>query len=429
VRVVYLAQYLTTPDMDGGSRAYEFARRLAASGCNVHVVTSDRDRSPANLDRPRWRVTREAGFTAHWCAVPYSNHMGYAARVRAFATFALRAAHRAATLPQDLVFATSTPLTIALPAVYAKWRRRVPMVFEVRDVWPEVPIALGVLRHPLARSLARGLESFAYRNAAEIIALSPGMERSISARHPRTSVTVVPNSSDLGLFDGRESEAARFRKDRPWLQDRPLLVYTGTFGLVNGVGYLVRMARALMEMGSDLRVLLVGSGREEAAVRAMADELGVLGTNLFIEAPMKKSEIPVVLAACDVASSVVIDVPELWANSANKVFDAFAAGRPVLLNHQGWLADVVRDSGAGLIVDPNDPVAAAHEIDRLVSDSDALKAAGSAARRLATERFDRDLLFEKFAQVLARAAAREGEPCPAGMLPDVSEPSEQADHS
>src|SRR5690606_7968658 len=133
------------------------------------------------------------------------------------------------------VFASSTPLTIALPGVYAARPRRVPMVFEVRDLWPQVPIAMGALRNPLARCVARALERFAYRNATRVVALSPGMaEGVVSTGYPAEHVVTIPNSADLELFRPDESRARSFRQRHPELGSGKIVLYAGTLGLANG---------------------------------------------------------------------------------------------------------------------------------------------------------------------------------------------------
>ena len=242
MRIVYIYQYYCNPQMAGGMRAYEHARRLVAHGHTVHVITADITPGRRSLG---WRRTLEEGVHVHWFSVPYSNNMSYARRIRAFAEFMVLAAAKATRLNADLVFATSTPLTVAVPGVIAARLRRVPFVFEVRDLWPEVPIEMGALRHPAARRLAGALASFAYRNAAEVIALSPGMAAGVAARRPGTRTTVVPNAADLELFDVAPDAVRRFRAEHRWLGDRPLIVYTGALGAVNGVDYLVRAARRM----------------------------------------------------------------------------------------------------------------------------------------------------------------------------------------
>ncbi|GAA4587652.1 hypothetical protein GCM10023107_06670 [Actinoplanes octamycinicus] len=155
MRITYIHQYFKTPGMAGGTRSYELARRLVARGHEVHMITG----AP---DGVRAGISTEAGIVVHWLPVPYRNAMSYRRRIWAFLGFVGRSAVVAGRLRHDLVFVTSTPLTVAIPGVYAALRRRVPMVLEVRDVWPELPIALGALRSPVSRWAARRLEAWAY---------------------------------------------------------------------------------------------------------------------------------------------------------------------------------------------------------------------------------------------------------------------------
>lgn len=399
MRIVYLHQYFVTPQMSGGTRSYELARRLVRAGHEVHLLTSDQAGRGTG-----WYETEEAGIHVHWYPVPYSNHLSYAARIRAFGRFAWHAAQRAARVPADVVFATSTPLTIALPAVYAARKRRIPMVFEVRDLWPEVPIAIGALHNRLSIAAARALERFAYRHAAEIVALSPDMKAGVAATgYPEDRITVIPNSSDRALFSVPASEGQRFRQSLPWLGARRLVVYAGTLGIANGVDYLARLAAAVAPRDPEVRFLVLGSGREENKIRQVAQELGVLGRNFFLQPPVPKSQMPAVLSAADLAMSLFIDLPALWANSANKLFDCLAAGRPIAINHQGWLAEMIHATGCGLVLPPADFDTAAGQLLAALHNPQWLASARTAAAQTARSRFDRDVLAERLEGVLLRA--------------------------
>lgn len=407
MRIVYLHQYYTTPNTEtgGGTRSYEFARRLVEAGHSVDMITTDNYPDPSW--KRGWRETQDDGIRVHWLPVPYDNKMSYAQRIRAFFAFAVGSARKAAAIGGDVVFATSTPLTICLPAIYAAWRTRAPMVFEVRDLWPEVPIALGVLTHPAAIWAARRLEGLAYTRASEVVALSSGMAEGVrkggvAAEH----VHVIPNACDLELFAPDPSDAASVRAARPWLGGRPLVVYTGTFGLVNGVQYLVEVAAEARKLDAEIRFLLVGDGRKLDTIKARAAELGVLGHTLFIEPAMPKGEVAKILAAADLATSVVIDVPALWHNSANKFFDGLASGTAFAVNHEGWQADAIRAWDAGLVLDARDKAAAATAIVQALRTPGWAAAAGANARRLAESEFSRDVLARQFEAVLLQAVAR-----------------------
>jgi glycosyltransferase involved in cell wall biosynthesis len=382
MRIAYLHQYFNTPEMSGGTRSYEMARRLVAAGHEVDLVTARRDGGDA-------AVEIVDGIRVHWLPVAYDNAMGYGRRLAAFAAFALAAARRAATLDVDVVFATSTPLTIAIPGVWAARRRRVPFVFEVRDLWPGLPIAVGALRNPVAIALARRLERWAYRRADALVALSPGMRDGIvEAGGAAARVTVIPNSADLAHFHPDPVAGRRFRAEQGLPEAALLVTYAGTLGRINGVDWLVHLARELRD-ARDIHFLLVGDGHDVDAVRAAAADDGTLGVTVHLAGRLPKREMAAVLAATDVAVSVFRPLPEMEANSANKVFDALAAGCCVAINYGGWQEALLADSGAGLRL-PREPAAAAAVLRELASDRDRVEAAGRAARALAEAHFDRD---------------------------------------
>src|SRR4051794_14802797 len=388
--------------MTGGIRSYEQARRLVARGHTVGGITTHitpRQRGPG------WRATVDDGVRVHWYAVPYSNQMSYARRLRAFAEFMVLAAAKAVALRGDLVFATSTPLTVAVPGVVAARLRRVPFVFEVRDLWPEVPIEMGALRNPIARRLAGGLANFAYRNATEVVALSPGMAAGVTARRPGTRTTMIPNAADLAMFEVRPEAVRRFRQEHRWLGDRPLIVYTGALGAVNGVEYLVRAARRMRDLDPDVQVLIVGHGKEWESTRELAARHDLLDRSVHMWEKVPKADLPVILGAATMSTSFVRPVRALWDNSANKFFDALAASRPIVINYGGWQSDLIRETGAGLVLDPYDADGAGLVLAAHVRDELWLKQAREAAHRLAVERFSRDRLFAQFEAVLTRSAA------------------------
>nr|WP_217908797.1 glycosyltransferase family 4 protein [Halomonas maris] len=384
--------------MSGGTRSYEMARRMVAAGHEVHMITSYRE---TDSQKKGWFKTQEAGINVHWFPVPYSNLMGFSQRLKAFISFALAARKKVIENGGDIIFATSTPLTIAIPAVMASRKKKIPMVFEVRDLWPELPIAVGALKNPLLRFSACKLERWAYHNAEAVVALSPGMKEGVvRTDYPAERVSVIPNSSDNAEFQHDPAAASRFRSEREWLGDRPLLVYTGTFGSINGVGYLVNLANEFKKLNSDVRILLVGDGAERGKVISEAEQAGVLGFNLFVEDKLPKREIPALLSAATMASVLFIDLPEMRPNSANKFFDALASGTPVMLNYGGWMHELVKQRECGLAMWGKSVAEVAVELNELMQDVNWLAKAGGAARQLAEDCFARDKLAKQLMLVL-----------------------------
>lgn len=404
MKILYLHQYFNTPAMSGGTRSYEMALRLVRAGHEVHIITSCRDDDHAHRN---WWTEMVEGIHVHWLNVPYSNKLSYTKRIKAFVHFAWAAARKAHQIGGHIVFATSTPLTIAFPGVYASKRLKIPMVFEVRDLWPELPVAVGALKNPLIIAMAKWLERFAYRHSSHIVALSPGMAAGVSALgYPVDQISVIPNGADISLFQDIPKAGNSFLAEHPELADGPLVLYAGTLGIINGVSSLVDIAGEMQQIDKTVRFLIVGDGKEFSLIEKKAIDIGVLSENLWILPPRAKKEMPALLAATTVATSLFVDLPEMWNNSANKFFDALAAGKPVMINYQGWQARLLEESGAGIVVPPDSPVRAAKLLHGLLKDEQRMNNAQKAARCLADTRFNRDALAAQLLALLEKMIDR-----------------------
>lgn len=366
------------------------------------MVTSWTDET----SRTDWFETEEDGIRVHWLPVRYDNRMSYRRRLHAFGAFALRADDRARRIGGDVVFATSTPLTIAIPGVRASRALRVPMVFEVRDLWPEMPIAMGALRNPVLRRAAQALERYAYRNAAHVVALSPGMRDGVLRVRPDAEVSVVPNSCDLDLFNPERTGPELFLSDKEHLRGETIVSYSGTFGAVNGVDYLARIAAASAAKGANIKYVAVGDGAATRAIRAEAQRMGVLGRNFFMYPQIAKREMPSLMRATSLPLSLFVDIREMQVNSANKFFDALASGNAIGLNYGGWQADLVRSCGLGIVLPPTDAERSAGKILEFLADPRRVREAGHRARQTAEELFDREKLARQLEEILQGALGK-----------------------
>ncbi len=381
----------------GGTRSYEFARRLVKKGHQVTIITTWT--KPDN--RKNWIVTEESGIKVYWLPLPYSNYMKYNDRIKAFITFAWKSAIKARNIKADLIFATSTPLTIALPAIYVSFKKKIPMVFEVRDLWPKIPIALKIIRNPILKFFTNFLEKFTYKYAKTIVALSPAMKEGIICKKISSKkIAVIPNSSDLKNFEYNEKNELNFRRKRPWLKNNPLLVYAGTFGKINNLHYAIKLAQELKKRNSDVKILLVGDGVERDYLINEAKLKKVFEVNLFFENPIPKSEISEIFSSATMCANFVMDVKETWANSANKFFDTLAAGKPIFLNHGGWMQDLISFNNCGLCMHGKPMNLVAEKLENAMNNKDWLIAAGKTSRILAKKYFDRDLLAKQLEEVL-----------------------------
>jgi len=331
--------------MPGSTRSYEFARRLVKDGHRVTMITSCQD-SP---QRKTLKFSNEDGIKVYWLPVSYSNKMSFVRRIISFFYFSFLAYLKASRVKGDLVFATSTPLTIVIPAAVVSKRFQIPMVFEVRDLWPELPIAVGALKSRITIIGARWLERWAYQSAVRIIALSPGMKNGIVKQGvQREKVSVITNLSNVSRFKVPKEVGTEYRKRFPWMDGHPLVLYAGAIGLVNGLEYLIEIASRMVTLHLRVRFLVVGEGSEKVNLMKKAESRGVLGKNLFFLNPIPKSEMPALYSAATVVTSLFINLKELQYNSANKFFDGLAAGKPVMINYEGWQKELLLKYNAGL---------------------------------------------------------------------------------
>ncbi len=407
MRIVYLHQYFNTPRMAGSTRSYEIARRLVRAGHEVHMVTTRRDDSA-----PRgWTRTNEDGIEVHWLGLAYNNRMGFTRRLLAFVAFAASSARYAAGLRGHVIYATSTPLTIVLPALYACWRSGCRMVFEVRDMWPDVPIALGILRNPLLKRIAYRLEMIAYTRAHHIIALAPGMKQDIVRKGiAEDRVTVVPNGCSV---DERSPSDANNPPEHElaFTRGRWLLLYAGTIGKANGCDYLVDLALELKRQGDRACILVIGDGAEKATITGRADALGLTNDNITFRDPLPKNQLLPWLRRSDMHLALMRGPPQYLKDAVNnKFFDALATGKPIANNFQGFQSTIAVENQVGIVIDADDPAVAARQLYAALSDTEWTHSVSSRARALASTTFSYDTLAVSIEKALATAA--EGRPKP-----------------
>jgi glycosyltransferase involved in cell wall biosynthesis len=403
LRILYFHQHFATPRGATGTRSYEFARALLARGHQVTVVCGAHGLSGLELpyDEARgWSRGTVDGIDVLSLPLAYSNRDSLFRRGLAYVRFALRSLRLALTLDADLVFATSTPITAVLPGLAAKWCRGLPFVFEVRDLWPELPRALG-LRNPFVLGGMSLLEFLGYRSADACIGLAPGIVEGIRRRAAESlPVATIPNGCDLEVFH----PSRRAPLDLPGVAPDDFVAgFTGAHGVANGLDALLDVALELKRRG-DRRVKLAffGDGKEKERLVARAAELGL--ANCLFFPPVPKERLGAITASLGCGLMTLKDVPAFYqGTSPNKFFDYVAAGLPVVNNYPGWLAGLIRDHECGIVVPPGDPAAFADALQRLAADPAACRVMGAAARALAEKQFARPLLSARFVATLEAA--------------------------
>ncbi len=404
MHILYLHQYFTTRAGIGGTRSYEFARFFVEQGHRVTIVTAahSQERWPGGW----WRQRQIDGIDVIEVRAGYADYIrgtaiGYGQRIIAFVLFALASLLVVLRVKRpDVVFATSTPLTIGIPGILASRWHRAPLIFEVRDLWPEAPIQMGALRHPLLILAARWLERAIYRRSRHIIALSPGMRQGIiDAGVDPARITVIPNAADLDLFHPQ-------RDGRRWREQlgnpRSIALYFGTLGEANDVRQVIEAARVLQERGrTDILIALAGHGRQRPLLEELVRRYG-LGNVRFLD-PLPKAEIADLVAAADVCLTIFKAVPVLATCSPNKLFDTLAAGKPVIVNTPGWLRLLVEEHQCGRYATANQPNDLADQISFVCDHPEFAREAGRNARKLAERCFDRRRLAADLLTTLDQA--------------------------
>jgi glycosyltransferase involved in cell wall biosynthesis len=399
MRILYLHQFFITREGVGGTRSYELARRFVAAGHEVRIVTAGGGRRTVD-------GIEVVGVRGAYSDYMTATSMPYPRRIAAFLRFAAGAAIAAVRGPRpDVVYATSPPLTMSLPGMLAALRHRAPLVFEVRDLWPEAPIQMGALRNPLLRAAARALERLAYRRSAAIVALSPGIRSGVlAAGVPEEKVELVPNGSDLELFDPA-ADGGALREELGLGPERLLCSYFGAMGEANDLTQVIEAAALLRER--DVSFVLLGDGKRRQALERLARDRGASNV-VFMDPVPDKASVARLAAASDACLTIFKDVPVLATNSPNKLFDTFAAGRAAIVNADGWMRELVERNDAGLYARAGDPVDLAEKVGRLEADRELTARLGRNARALAEREFDRDALAARALALLKRTARSAG---------------------
>lgn len=349
MKIIYLHQYFKFPSERGSTRSYDLAVSFLKEGYKVVIISSSKSE---RFKSKRWNIIQQDGLEVHFIYSPFGTHLSYLKRTFIFFKFMWHATFRLLKINADIVLATSTPLTIGIPPMIKRWVHKTPYVFEVRDVWPEAVIAIGAVKNKWMQRWLYYQEKIIYTFASYIVPLSTDMQKSIIKRFPsftQKTDTVIENISEISRFQSCDTKPSRIEKVIG-MKPRFTILYAGTFGRVNGLSYLVDLAEQTLKLDPSLVYILIGAGGDKAKVTALAEQRNVLQKNLFILDPISKDELPAWYRSVNMGSSFVINIKELWANSANKFFDSLAAGKPVLINHQGWQASIIEKENLGYVL-------------------------------------------------------------------------------
>jgi glycosyltransferase involved in cell wall biosynthesis len=374
------------------------AQRLLARGHEVTMVCGSGQMASSGLTGEPVEGVRRGnvdGINVIELWLPYSNYDSYLKRSLIFLRYAWRSVKLALRMDYDLLFATSTPLTAGIPGIVMKVFRKKPFVFEVRDLWPELPREMGVITNPIILKAMSMLEWLSYHSADMCIGLSPGIVQGITQRGiPSSRVTMVPNGCDLELFMPCGSKGVRNISGID--KDDFIAIFCGAHGIANGLDSVLDAAKVLKEQKEhNIKLLFVGDGKLKPKLMERARKEGL--DNCIFCNPVPKGELAKITAACDIGLMILANVPAFYyGTSPNKFFDYISSGLPVLNNYPGWLSEMIDSSDCGIAIPPEDSKAFAEALVTMRDDPARRFRMGNNARAFAESDFKREKLADQF---------------------------------
>ncbi len=394
MKILVFYQYFGTPKGKWSTRIYELTRRWVAKGHQVTVVTSPYEKSDIRASKRIERQTIE-GINLVIINYPDSNRFSKFKRIKNFILFSLYSIYYAFKLPADITIASSGPITIGLPVVLAQAFKRKPYVFEVRDLWPEGAISLGILTNKMMQRLSFFFESLCYKKSRLVVGCSKGMTDDINKRFPKVKTDIIPNASDVHLFQQNNAEVKK--------HSLPYFIYTGSLGVMDDVDLIIEGIFALKKQGMEnFFVEIIGDGTERAFLEKKVKELGL--NNVHFRGLMPKMEVVSYLKGAKAAFVCFKPIKVLNTVSPNKMFDAFAAGVPIIQNTDGWIHDYIQQCNCGINVSPTNPESIANAMSSILNSDELQKNLAKNALKAAQSDFNRDKLADKYLDLLKNVA-------------------------
>lgn len=389
--ILYIHQYFKTPKEPGGTRSYWLAQALVKEGYNVTMLTT------SNTIKNNVEKTIIDSINVIYLKVAYNQEMSIFKRFFSFSIFMFKSTYYAFLQKNiDLVFATSTPLSVGFPALILKKIKKIPYVFEVRDLWPEVPIQMGAIKNKLIKKLLVWFEKLIYKNAKHVVALSPGMAKGVLKYESALKVSMIPNMSKIDSFWPREKDFDLMK--RHGLNTKSFkLIHFGSLGMANGAFNIIESAN-LLKNNDDFEFIFIGGGSKENELKDLSTKYNLKNVHFLGAFPLDKTS--EIVNLCDVSIISFLDLPILSTNSPNKLFDSLSAGKPIIVNSAGWTKDLVEKHSCGFYVNPNHPLELVNKVKELKDNTNMMKSMSDNGRLLAETVYDKSILCNEFLKVI-----------------------------
>lgn len=389
MKILLINQVFVSPEEPGHTRHFEMGQYLKARGHELIIVASDLNYQTGQRTVERRGLYAEQVFDGIRVLRSYmypAIHRSYFWRVIAFFSFMFSSIWTAMRVKDvDLVLGTTPPIFQAVSALVVASLRGKPFLLEVRDLWPEFGISMGVLKNPLIIALSRWLENFLYKHANHILVNSPAYrEYMLTKGVPDNKVTYIAYGTDVDMFNP-SIDGSSIRKELK-VEDKFVVLYAGALGQANDIDTLLRAAERLKKE-ERIRFVLFGDGKERAHLETEAKNKNL--TNVIFAGTRPKKDMPLIVASADACLAILQDIPAFRTTYPNKVFDYMAAGRASVIVIDGITRELIEASQGGVYVHPADDVMLAQKILELSQNPAQVKAMGASAREYLVKNLDR----------------------------------------
>ncbi len=390
MKILYFYQYFSTSNGSWGTRVHEFTREWVKNGHEVTVVSSIYSKS----DLTAMKFIEDQyfdGVKVKVVNVRVDNKQPIYKRIYTFLAYAFVSCWYALTIKADVVIASSGPITVGLPGLVAKHLRGRKLVFEVRDLWPDGAIELGLLKNRFLQKLAYWFERKCYSAADLIVTLSPGMRDEIIEKHHHQNVISVTNSANIELFSTLKEFPAEIITS---FKKKKYALYTGNIGMVNNVEWMFEAAKILVSLGrNDIHIVWIGDGQLKQKLAERKELEGV--DNLILMDLMPKNQLVAIVQNAMVCLAPLKDTRVLNTSSPNKFFESLAAGVAVIQTTNGWMKDFVLQHEVGFTIDPNNARALAELLIEIDANPKVQIEMGKRATEISKLEFDKTILAKK----------------------------------
>ena len=389
MKILLINQVFVSPEEPGHTRHFEMGKYLKEGGHELVIVASDLNYQTGQRTVQRTGLYAEQvldGVRVLRSYIYPAIHRSYAWRIIAFFSFMFSSVLTALRVKDvDLVLGTTPPIFQAVSAWAVAALRRKPFLLEVRDLWPEFGVSMGVLRNPVVITLSRWLEMFLYNRATHILVNSPAYREYMLAKGvPAEKVTYIPYGTDVDMFNPSIDGSSVRRQIN--LEDKFVVLYAGALGQANDIDTLLRAAGRLKEYDK-IRFVLFGDGKERARLEAEAKRMNL--ANVIFAGTRPKKDMPLIVASADLCLAILQDIPAFRTTYPNKVFDYMAAGRASIIAIDGITRELIERSRGGVYVNPADDAMLAQKILELSQNPAQVKAMGENAREYLVKNLDR----------------------------------------